>query len=198
MKRFLTVMAMGLALIFVVMAWPSASRIALARQDEAAKTKKKAEPKAAKISEALKQEGGRIIDEHRPDADVQHQRGNLYRPMLPSGGGGVAAVEEGMFTLRPGDLLELECAIPDDRAAHLSFQVEDEKVLKLLPTGVRKLVPMSMIGGEPKPITGLERYTSLFQAQDEGETIVRLTLGKQQFQYRIKVGNAGDAPGDRN
>ena len=48
---------------------------------------------------------------------MQHQRGNLIRPLVPEGGAGPQAVEEGTFTMRVGDLLELACAIADDKSA---------------------------------------------------------------------------------
>ena len=114
--------------------------------------------------------------------------GNLVRPLVPEGARGARAVEEGSFTLRPGDMLEIECAIPHDMATHMLYKSDDEEIVKLIPAGVRQLKPVAMVGGKPKPITGMLRFTAIFQAQQKtGKTVIRLNLGEKQYQYNIEV-----------
>ncbi len=119
--------------------------------------------------------------------------GELFRPMVPTGGSGPIAVEEATFTLNPGDMLELECAIPLNDLGHVEFAVEDESVVSLFPAGVRHLRPLSIVGGQPKEVMGMNRMSAIFQAQKEGETIIHLNLGLKQKQYKVKVVRAPKA-----
>ncbi len=147
------------------------------------------------LGKALEQQGGRVEDPHPPDPSMQHEHGKMIRPYVSEGGSGGHAPEEGAFNLAPGNLLELEAAIPKNMTNNLSYKVEDESIVQLLPTGVRTLVPVSMIAGEPKPVTGMVRYAALFQAREEGETTIHLTIGRRQYQYKVTVKK--ESPGNQ-
>lgn len=120
-------------------------------------------------------------------AEAGSIRGALIRPMVPEGGSGPSAPEEGAFVLRPGDLLELECATPESLPHNMTTIVDDTKIIRLLPIGLRELKPMAMVGGEPRPLTGTYRVSAVFEAQAEGKTIIRLNAGRRQWEYRIEV-----------
>lgn len=132
--------------------------------------------------------GGRYLgNSKKGHTQTQVFRGDMIRPLVPAGASGPSAPDEGSFQLRPGDVLEIECAIPKNIESNMIFKVEDTNVVKMIPIGVRQLVPVSMVGGEPKKITGMIRGVALFQAEGEGQTTIRLDLGLRQYQYKVKV-----------
>lgn len=155
----------------------------------------KGKTKGSQAGNVFQQQGGRLKaggsgsqgDQGQNKADTQIFSGKLIRPMVAAGDYGPSAPEEGSFTLRPGDVLELECAIPKNIHGNISFNVADKEILEMVPIGVRELVPVAMVGGQPRPITGMVRTMALFQAQKEGKTMIRLNLGLRQTQYHVTV-----------
>lgn len=183
--QFLTVLAAALGIISLAAA-PQAPG-----QNPQEKTKSTQNTRIERFERAAQEKGGKFLPGERgetPDpSQAKKTSGVLFRPMMPSGGSGAEAIEEATFTLHPGDMLELECTIPKNRTAHEMYAVEDSNVVAMYPAGVRRLVPLAIVGGQPKRITGEQRYLALFQAQNEGETIIHLNIGLRQLQYRVKV-----------
>lgn len=193
MRRFFSIASAGVLFALVWTVRPAPESLAFARQGSDKKSEK-SNPDEKKKGEKGERDSK---ESHSKRSDAQFVAGDLLRPMLAEGETGPFAVEEGSFSLRPGDMLELECDIPRNADDRPTFQVEDEDVIQMIPSGVRRVVHLAMVGGSPKPITGRHRYSAIFQARKEGETMVRLNLGRRRFQYSIKVRKKEEDGGEK-